>query len=95
MNQNSIGQKSWIFDFGSNSFRKLENMVVQRIRHACASLKYENVSDVFCVAGYSDPNFVEFGDLRLRQMEIYEVAKNHWRLTNHFLPYLGKFQLLC
>ena len=90
INQKSVGQKSWLFDFETLKFESLNNMIVQRIQHVCSSLKYENNTNVFCVAGYSDPNFVEFGDLRLRQMEIYEVGKKHWRLSNHFLPYLGK-----
>ena len=71
-------------------------MQVQRIEHVCASLNTLQDSDtrvssknVFCCAGYSDPNFVEFGDLRLKQMEIFDWETKSWRLTNHFVPYLG------
>ena len=70
-------------------------MQVQRIEHVCASLDTTQNSDtggsknVFCCAGYSDPNFVEFGDLRLKQMEIFDWETKSWSLTNHFVPYLG------
>ena len=69
-------------------------MQVQRIEHVCASLNTIQNSDtssknVFCCAGYSDPNFVEFGDLRLKQMEIFDGETKIWSLTNHFVPYLG------
>ena len=70
-------------------------MQVQRIEHVCASLNTiqnsdtNNSKNVFCCAGYSDPNFVEFGDLRLKQMEIFDGETKIWSLTNHFVPYLG------
>ena len=69
-------------------------MQVQRIEHVCASLDTTQNSDtggsknIFCCAGYSDPNFVEFGDLRLKQMEIFDWETKSWSLTNHFVPYL-------
>ena len=76
-------------------------MQVQRIEHVCASLDTTQNSDtggsknVFCCAGYSDPNFVEFGDLRLKQMEIFDWETKSWSLTNHFVPYLGTCEQSC